>query len=121
MRVKTERTFLSAGALLNDEFSMIAGSLIHAGSLIATYARETKFRLRREDYALPRQHFGRIAFLGWVGDHLQLPPVPRKNSVFAPLEQTSQEHRVGVSIFRNAHDPTLAVRRAIHANYCTTC
>ena len=65
MRVKAERTFLSAGALLNDEFSMIAGSLIHAGSLIATYARETKFRLRREDYALPRQHFGRIAFLGW--------------------------------------------------------
>ena len=101
-RIKAERTFLSAGAVLTDEFSMIAGTLIHAGSLIATYTRETKFRLRREDYALPRQHFGQMPFLAWAGDHLQLPPVPKKNSVFAPLEHTSQEHRVGVSIFRNA-------------------
>ena len=77
-RVKAERTFLSAGALLNDEFSMIAGALIHAASLIATFARETKFRLRREDYALPRLHFGRMAFVAWAGDHLQLPPVPKK-------------------------------------------
>ena len=29
--------------------------------------------------------------------------MPKKNSVFAPLEHTSQEHRVGASIFRNAH------------------
>jgi hypothetical protein len=38
-----------------------------------------------------------------AGDHLQLPPVPKKNSLFAPLERTSQEHRVGAGIFRNAH------------------
>ena len=38
----------------------------------------------------------------WLGDHLQLPPVPKKSSLFAPLEGASQEHRVGASIFRNA-------------------
>ena len=38
-----------------------------------------------------------------AGDHLQLPPMPKKNSLFAPLEHTSQEHRVGAPIFRNAH------------------
>ena len=102
-RVKLERTFLSAGASLDDEFSMIAATLNHAGSLLATYAREAKFRLRREDYALPRERWGRIALKGWFGDHLQLPPVPKKNSLLAPLEHTSQEHRVGASIFRNAH------------------
>ena len=101
-RIKAERTFLSAGALLNDEFSMISVALINAGSLITTYARETKFRLRREDYALPRQHFGRIPCLAWAGDHLQLSPIFKKNSVFAPLEHTSQKHRVSVSIFRNS-------------------
>ena len=38
-----------------------------------------------------------------AGDHLQLPPVPKKNSLLAPLGRTSQEHRVGAAIFRNAH------------------
>ena len=75
----------------------------HAASLLATYARESKFRLRREDYALPRERYGRVPIVGWAGDHLQLPPVPKKNSLFASLEHTSQEHRVGASIFRRAH------------------
>jgi hypothetical protein len=102
-RIKLERTFLSAGTVFEDEFSMIAGTMNHAASLLATYARESKFRLRREDYALPRERYGRVPIVGWAGDHLQLPPVPKKNSLFAPLEHTSQEHRVGASIFRNAH------------------
>ena len=38
-----------------------------------------------------------------AGDLLQLPPAPKKNSVFAPLEHTSQEHRVGTAMFQNAH------------------
>ena len=99
-RVKLERTFLPAGAMLHDESSMLAGALNHAGSLLATYARESKFRLRREDYALPGQRYGRIPFLGYFGDHLQLPPVPKANSMLASLEHTSQEHRVGAAIFR---------------------
>ena len=43
-----------------------------------------------------------MPLLGDFGDHLQLPPVPKKNSMLAPLEGTSQEHRVGASIFRQA-------------------
>ena len=99
-RVKLERTFLSAGALLCDEYSMLAGAMNHAASLLATYARESKFRLRREDYALPRERYGRMPLLGYFGDHLQLPPVPKANSMLAPLDRTSQEHRVGAAIFR---------------------
>ena len=102
-RIKLERTFLHAGAVLEDEYSMLAGTMNHAASLLATYAREAKFRLRREDYAMPRERYGRVALLAWAGDHLQLPPVPKRNSLLAPLENTLQEHRVGASIFRNAH------------------
>ena len=101
-RVKLERTFLPVGAVLKDEFSMLTGSLNHAASLLATYAREGKFRLRREDYAKPGQHFGQMPLVGDFGDHLQLPPVPKKNSMLAPLDGTSQEHRVGAGIFRQA-------------------
>ena len=79
------------------------GQMNHAAALLATYARESEFRLRREDYAKPREHAGRVAVMLDAGDHLQLPPVPKKNSVFAPLEHSSQEHRVGTAMFRNAH------------------
>jgi len=102
-RVKLERTFLPAGAMIHDEHSMLAGAMNHAASLLATYAREAKFRLRREDYSLPRERYGRVPMLAYFGDHLQLPPVPKANSMLAPLEGTSQEHRVGAAIFRQAH------------------
>ena len=101
-RVKLERTFLNAGAIIEDEYSMLPGNMNHAASLLATYARESKFGLRREDYARPGERYGRMPLVAWCGDHLQLPPVPKKNSLLAPLEQTSQEHRVGASVFRNA-------------------
>ena len=101
-RVKLEKTCIPAGAVIQDEFSMIAGSMNHAASLLFTYAREGKCKLRREDYAQPRERYGRVPILAWAGDHLQLPPVPKKNSLLAPLQGTSQEHRVGASIFRNA-------------------
>ena len=102
-RVKLERTFLPGGAVIHDEHSMLAGAMNHAASLLATYAREAKFRLRREDYALPRERYGRMPLLAYFGDHLQLPPVPKANSMLAPLEGASQEHRVGAAIFRQAH------------------
>ena len=38
---------------------------------------QAPFRLRREDYALPRERYGRIPFLAYFGDHLQFPPVPK--------------------------------------------
>ena len=78
-RVKLERTFLPAGVMIQDKHSMLAGAMNHATCLLATYAREAKFRLRREDCALPRERCGRIPLLGYLGDHLQLPPVPKKN------------------------------------------
>ena len=99
-RVKLERTFVGAGAFFVDEHSMLAGSMNHAASLLATYAREMKYRLRRENYALPCERFGRLPALAYFGDHLQLPPVPKANAMLAPLEHTSQEHRVGAAIFR---------------------
>ena len=101
-RVKLERTCLPAGVVIEDEFSMISGTMNHAASLLFTYARETQCRLRRGDYAMRGERYGRVPMLAWAGDHLQLPPVPKKNSLLAPLENTSQEHRVGASIFRSA-------------------
>ena len=74
----------------------------HAASLLFTYAREGKCKLRLEDYAQPRERYGRVPILAGAGDHLQLPLVPKKNSFLAPLQGTSQEHRVGASIFGNA-------------------
>ena len=65
-RVKLERTFLPAGAMLHDESSMLAGAMNHAAALLATYAREAKFRLRREDYARPRERYRRIPVLGYL-------------------------------------------------------
>ena len=64
--------------MIQDEHSMLAGAMNHATRLLATYAREAKFRLRREDYALPRERCGRIPLLAYFGDHMQLPPVPKK-------------------------------------------
>ena len=55
------------------------------------------------------------------GDHLQLPPVPKSSGLLAPLEGTSDEHKVGASMFNRVHylfemltmqrfeDPTLIV------------
>ena len=45
--------------------------------------------------------FGRISFLALCGDHLQLPPVPKSFGLLAPLDGTSDEHKVGASMFRN--------------------
>ena len=50
----------------------------------------------------PRVRYGRIAILWYSQDHLQLPPVPETTSMLAPLEGTSNEHKVGANIFRNA-------------------
>ena len=94
-RVKLERTFLHAGIMIHDEYSMLAGAMNHASSLLATYAREAKYRLRREDYALPRERYGRIPGLAYFGDHMQLPPIPKANSMNASLGGSSQEHRIG--------------------------
>ena len=37
------------------------------------------------------------------GARLQLPPIPKASSLIAALAGTSQEHRVGAALFRQAH------------------
>ena len=67
-----------------------------AAALRTTYAREAKYI-----YSSPRERFGRIAVPIYSQDHMQLPPVPPSSSMLAPLEGTSDEHKVGAKIFRN--------------------
>ena len=81
---------------------MLQAELNHAAALRTTYARESKYGLNRNSYSGPRERYGRIAFLWYSQDHLQLPPVPESSSMLAPLEGTSDEHKVGAKIFRNA-------------------
>ena len=38
-----------------------------------------------------------------TGDHLQLPPVPKSSGLLAPLDGTSDEHKVGASMFNRLH------------------
>ena len=84
-----------------DESSQLQGELNHAASLRTTYTRMAKYSLDPNNYSGPRERYGRIAFLWYSQDHLQLPPVPEKSSMLAPLEGTSNEHKVGAKIFRN--------------------
>ncbi len=75
-RQKLSATHEDAGALHIDEYSQLQGELNHAGSLRTTYAREAKYNLDRNVYYAPKERWGRIAVLGYSGDHLQMPPVP---------------------------------------------
>ena len=101
-RQKLSITHADAGVLYIDESSQLQGELNHAASLRTTYARESQYGLNRNNYSGPRERYGRIAILWYSQDHLQLPPVPESSSMLAPLEGTSDEHKVGAKIFRNA-------------------
>ena len=101
-RQKLANTHQDAGTLWIDEYSQLQGEMNHAASLRTTYAREARHNLNRNAYYLPTERYGRIPVLTYSGDHLQLPPVPAKSSLLAPLANTSNEHKVGASIFRNA-------------------
>ena len=100
-QLKLSITHEDAGALYIDESSQLQGELNHASSLRTTYAREKKYSLDRNKYSDPRERYGRIVFLRYSQDHLQLPPVPESSSMLSPLEGTSDEHKVGAKIFRN--------------------
>ena len=99
---KLSITRADAGVLYIDESSQLQGELNHAASLRTTYSRESKYGLDRNNYSGPRERYGRIPILWYSQDHLQLPPVPETSSMLAPLEGTSNEHKVGAKIFRNA-------------------
>ena len=100
-RQKLSLTHADAGALYIDESSQLQGELNHAAALRTTYVRESKYGLNRHTGSSPQERFGRIAFLIYSQDHLQLPPVPAPSSMLASLEGTSDEHKVGTKIFRN--------------------
>ena len=95
-------THVDAGAMYCDEYSQLQGELNHAGALRATYARQAKYGLNKDVYYKPQERWGRFAVVGYAGDHLQLPPVPASSSMLAPLDGTTNEHKVGAKIFRDA-------------------
>ena len=99
---KLSITHADAGVLYIDESSQLQAELNHAAALRTTYARESRYRLNRSNYSGPGERYGRMAVLWYSQDHLQLPPVPESSSMLAPMEGTSQEHKVGAKIFRNA-------------------
>jgi hypothetical protein len=53
-----------------------------------------------------RERYGRIAFLWYSQDHLQLPPVPELSSMLAQLEGTSDEHKVMSTPCASNESPT---------------
>ena len=93
---------VEAGVLYIDEYSQLQGELNNAAALRTTYARESTYGLDKSLYHTPQERFGRMPVDSYSGDHLQLPPVPESSSLLAPVEQSSKEHAVGASIFRNA-------------------
>ena len=99
---KLSITHADADVLHIDESSMLQGELNHAASLRTTYARESKHKLDRNNYSSPSERYGQIAILWYSQDHLQLPPVPESSSTLALFAGTSDEHKVGAKIFRNA-------------------
>ena len=101
-RQKLAITHVDAGALYVDEYSQLQGELHHAGALRTTYAREAKYGLSKDVYYKPLERWGRLPVVVYSGDHLQLPPVPATSSMLAPLEGTTNEHKVGAKIFRDA-------------------
>jgi hypothetical protein len=103
MRKRMDANQTNAGAWIHDEALQTAAPLLHAGALRTTYARQHTYNLDTARYAEPAQLFGKISFFAMCGDHLQLPPVPKSSGLLAPLEGTSDEHKVGASMLTEIH------------------
>ena len=78
------------------------GELNHAGALRTTYAREAKYGLNKDVHFKRQDRWGRLPVVVYFGDHLQLPLVQASSSMLAPLKGTTNEHKVGAKIFRDA-------------------
>jgi hypothetical protein len=103
MRKRMDAIQTHAGAWIHDEALQTSASLLHAAALRTTYAREHVYKLNTSRYARPMEMFGRISFLAFCGDHLQLPPVPKSSGLLASLQNTSDEHKAGAAMFNNMH------------------
>ena len=103
MRKRMDANQTHAGAWVHDEALQTSAPLFNAAALRTTYAREHYYKLDTARYAKPEQIMGRISFFAVTGDHLQLPPVPKSSGLLAPMENTSDEHKAGASMFNNIH------------------
>ena len=101
-RQKLTVTHTDAGSLYIDEYSQLQIELNHARALRTTLAREAKCGLNKDTYYKPQERWGRLPVVVYSGDHLQLPPVTAPSSMMAPFEGTTNEHKVGAKIFRDA-------------------
>ena len=86
-------THAEAGSLYIDESSHLHGELNHAAALRTTYARETKYNLNRNTCSSPLERFGRIPYLIYLQDYLQLPPVVCLHLCRTPAASTKWEPR----------------------------
>lgn len=100
-RKKLQATFARAGALMLDEFSQLPAGLLHALVLRAAYARSSVHRLDVNAYCEQSQLFGAVPICIMLGDHLQLPPVPKTTSLLSGSLQGAPEHRAGCAVFAN--------------------
>ena len=103
MRKRMDANQTHAGAWVHDEALQTSAPLLHATALRTTYARQHEYNLDIARYAEPAQIMGKISFFGMCGDHLQLPPVPKSSGLLASLDGTSDEHKVGASMFNRVH------------------
>ena len=103
MRKRMDANQTHAGAWVHDEALHTSAPRLHATGLKTTYAKQYEYNLDIARYAEPSQIMGKISFFSMCGDHLQLPPVPKSSGLLAPLDGTSDEHKVGASMFNRLH------------------
>ena len=58
--------------------------------------------MNTDTYYMPRERWERLAVVVYSGDNLQLPLVTATSSMPAPLNGTTNEHKVGDKTFRDA-------------------
>ena len=95
-----ECRFATVAAWLLDEWSQAQGQLLSACALRLTYARQKVFQLIVDRFAEAGESFGRLPFVVMSGDELQLPPVPKEAGLLHNLDDASDEHKIGVKLFR---------------------
>ena len=103
MRKRMDINQTHAGAWIHDEALQAAAPLLHAVALRTTYGRQHAYRLDIARYAQPSEIRGRMSFFVMRGDHLQIPPVPKSSGLLESLEETSDEHKAGASMFNHTH------------------
>lgn len=95
-----ECRFAAVAAWLQDEWSQTQAQLLSASALRLTYSRQKVFQLVVDRFAEAGESFGRLPFVVMSGDELQLPPVPKEAGLLHSLDDATEEHKIGVKLFR---------------------